>query len=61
MSGCFGLGKIQHLLDVRDAHLFVFVDQVEDADPGFIAQSFEYLFAKRYVKMFKPHESGESL
>jgi hypothetical protein len=52
------LGKVQHLLHVGNAHLFVFVDQVQDPEPGFISQSLEYLFAKRNVKMFKPHESG---
>jgi hypothetical protein len=34
------------------------MDQVQDPDAGFISQRLEYLFAKRNVKMFKPHETG---
>jgi hypothetical protein len=52
VPGSFGLRKFQYFFQVRDAHFFIFEDQMQYSEPRFIGARLENLGAKGQIETF---------
>lgn len=52
VTGRFSLGKIEYFFQIGNTHFFVFKDEVQDPQPGFIRACFENLRTEGQIETF---------